>query len=321
MATTPLDNLDVDQVVSLLEQWRLDRSMADQYVWLPPYPLSTTTLITIVLLNCILRFREGDIDGGCLVQTGQEGLNEQEVRDEKRSFLVPYFFFIKAFLSALYCLPLCLGNLKRGVKCDLRDHFKVGNEAPWWPFTSTTANISVLQSEQFLGKSGKRTMFDITARSLVSTKEFSDLDEEELILLPGTILQVVAIFDAGNGLVIIQMKEKEPFTPMMDLIHPALKTTPVPVRPPAAATPNLETVLAASPTPSQVLSLMKQQDADLLQLVLQKIQVLCREDEAEQQLTYLNACRVVLHPAHADVQEKGLGPMRNLPANNTKAKQ
>ena len=109
------------------------------------------------------------------------------LRDEKRQFLVPYFCFIKAFLCGLYCLPLCPGNVKRGVKCDLRDQYSVGDEATWWSFTSTTAKVGVLQSDQFLGTTGKRTMFDITARSLVSIKEFSGLPEEESILLPGTI--------------------------------------------------------------------------------------------------------------------------------------
>ena len=110
------------------------------------------------------------------------------LRSENRTELIPYFCFVKAFLSALYCLPLCPGNVKRGVKCDLRDQFSVGDEATWWSFTSTTAKVGVLQSEQFLGATGKRTMFDITARSLVSIKDFSGLPEEELILLPGAVL-------------------------------------------------------------------------------------------------------------------------------------
>ena len=33
-------------------------------------------------------------------------------------------------------------------------------------------------------------MFDITAKSLVSIKDFSPLEEDEFILLPGTILEV-----------------------------------------------------------------------------------------------------------------------------------
>ena len=39
------------------------------------------------------------------------------------------------------------------------------------------------QEKSVLGKTGKRTMFDITVRSLVSIKEFSGLSEDECILL------------------------------------------------------------------------------------------------------------------------------------------
>ena len=109
----------------------------------------------------------------------------------------------------------------------------------------------MLQSEQFLGTSGKRTLFDITARSLVSIKEFSSLPEAELILLPGTILEVVSIYNAGGGLVIIQMKEKEPFTAMMDFIHPELKPSsvpkPLPPKPTAPKAIPVASAAAAAP--------------------------------------------------------------------------
>lgn len=112
------------------------------------------------------------------------------LRAENRIGLTPYLPFIKSFLSALYCLPLSPGNVKRGVKLDLSDQFSPGDEGPWWSFNSTTGKIGTLQSSQFLGSKGKRTMFDITANSLVSIKDFSPLEEDELILLPGTILEV-----------------------------------------------------------------------------------------------------------------------------------
>ena len=149
----------------------------------------------------------------------------KHLRDENRSSLAPYFPFIKGFLSALYCLPLRPGNVKRGVKLDLSKQFTEDYEGPWWSFNSTTKKIGVLNSKVFLGTKGKRTMFDITARSLVSIKEFSSLPEEELILLPGTILKVMSVYDAGSGLTIIQMEEKEPFVPMLDFPHPKLKLT------------------------------------------------------------------------------------------------
>ena len=144
------------------------------------------------------------------------------LRDENRPSLVPYFYFIKGFLSALYALPLKPGNVKRGVKLDLSQQFVKGKVVTWWSFNSTTDRIDVLQSDMFLGTHGDRTMFDITARSLVSIKEFSSSPEEELILLPGTILEVVAVLNAGNGLTIVQMKEKEPCQPLLDFVDPDL---------------------------------------------------------------------------------------------------
>ena len=144
------------------------------------------------------------------------------LRDENRLSLVPYFYFIKGFLSAIYVLPLRQGTVKRGVKLDLSTQFTKGRVVTWWSFNSTTDCIDVLQNEQFLGSTGPRTMFDITARSLVSIKEFSSSPEEELILFPGTILEVVAVFNAGNGLTIVQMREKEPFQPLLDFVHPDL---------------------------------------------------------------------------------------------------
>ena len=132
------------------------------------------------------------------------------LREENRTLLIPYFHFLKAFLAALYCLPLCHGIVNRGVKLDLSADFEKGKEVTWWSINSTTENIEVLKSEQFLGKTGKRTLFQISAKSLVAIKDFSSLPEEEIILLPGTILVCVGVLDAGNGLTIIQMKEKEP---------------------------------------------------------------------------------------------------------------
>ena len=150
------------------------------------------------------------------------------LRDENRDKLVPFKPFLKSFLQACYCLPLRATSVKRGVKLNLKDQFEVGKEVPWWSITSATDNISVLQSDQFLGSKGPRTIFDIAARSLVSIQEFTCLPEEEMILLPGTILQVVGVLDAGGGLVMIQMKEKEPFVPMLDFVHPELQSATVP---------------------------------------------------------------------------------------------
>ena len=157
------------------------------------------------------------------------------LRDERRTLLIPYMWFFKSFLSACYCLPLTPQTVHRGVKANLKDVYEVGKTVAWWAITSTTNQIGVLQSPQFLGTKGDRTMFVITARSLVAIKDFTDMPEEEIILLPGTILEVTSVLDAGGGLTMIQMKEKEPFSPRLDFVHPQLATSCVPAvpRPPA----------------------------------------------------------------------------------------
>ena len=106
------------------------------------------------------------------------------------------------------------------MKANLKDDYEVGKTVTWWSITSTTEKIGVLQSPQFLGNTGERTMFVIAARSLVSIKDFTDIDEEEIILLPGTVLQVTSVLDAGGGLTMIQMKEAHPFSPQLDFVHP-----------------------------------------------------------------------------------------------------
>ena len=112
------------------------------------------------------------------------------LRDEVRGHLVPYFSWLRGFLSACYCLPLQPDNVLRGVKKNLKSDFSKGQQVVWWSITSTTRDIGVLQSAQFLGSKGARTMFTIRARSLVNIRDFSMCPEEELILLPGTILKV-----------------------------------------------------------------------------------------------------------------------------------
>ena len=165
------------------------------------------------------------------------------LREKDRHKLLPFKPFLKSFLSACYCLPLIPKSVKRGVKLNLKDRFDVGEEVTWWSITSATDNIGVLQSETFLGSKGPRTMFDITARSLVNIKELTTMEEDELVLLPGTILQVVAILDMDSkgDFVMIQLREKHPFIPMLDYVHPQLsesaaagKAVPQPPPPPLA---------------------------------------------------------------------------------------
>ena len=85
-----------------------------------------------------------------------------------------------------------------------------GRKFTWHGFCSTTKTIEVLSNPLFCGKTGPRTIFaiqltqgqarEITRYSLVPS-------EGEVLLPPGCRFIVQSVFDAGNGLTIIQIEE------------------------------------------------------------------------------------------------------------------
>jgi len=56
------------------------------------------------------------------------------LRSEDRSELVPYFFYLKLFLSALWKLKSVKKTVWRGVKADLTSQYPVGKIVIWWGF-------------------------------------------------------------------------------------------------------------------------------------------------------------------------------------------
>ncbi|CAF1276602.1 unnamed protein product [Rotaria sp. Silwood1] len=81
----------------------------------------------------------------------------------------------------------------------------------------TTQSIQVLESEQFLGKTGIRTLFNIQCSNAKIIKNHSYYAaEDEALLLPATQLEVTGKLDSGNGLHIITMKETQPVFPLLE---------------------------------------------------------------------------------------------------------
>ncbi len=83
------------------------------------------------------------------------------LRDRNRERIRPLIPLVKLLLTALYKLPAISGTtVYRGVKRTLKALFLPTEQTKfWWAFSSTTTSLAVLQSEQFLGKTGERTMF------------------------------------------------------------------------------------------------------------------------------------------------------------------
>jgi hypothetical protein len=126
--------------------------------------------------------------------------------------LFPAIRYLKLLMAALNKIPASAKTLYRGVKkslSELSQKFDKGKMVVWWAVTSTASHVSVLENEQFLGKSGSRCLFTINAVSARDIQRYSAMSatECEFVLMPGCCLVVEDILDVGSGLTIVQLAE------------------------------------------------------------------------------------------------------------------
>ncbi|CAF2033923.1 unnamed protein product [Rotaria magnacalcarata] len=149
-------------------------------------------------------------------------LLNQSLRAEKREILRPWFSFLKLFLTALYRLPSHSGIVWRGVRgVDLSSKYKIGTKFAWWGVSSCTTHVEILESDQFLGKHGQRTLFSIecvNGKSIAKHSHYKST-EKEIILMPGSYFEVMSQLNPSAELHIIQLKE---ITPPIVLVKPPL---------------------------------------------------------------------------------------------------
>ena len=138
------------------------------------------------------------------------------LRKEDQTLLKPWHSYLKLFVSALEKLPVVVETIYRGVKKNMADQYPKGKKFTWWSFTSCTKSVEVLQSDQFLGKTGPRTLFSIQCESGRCIQQHSYFpSEDEVLLLAGRKFEVTSSLDSGNELVIIQLKEIESDEPLL----------------------------------------------------------------------------------------------------------
>jgi hypothetical protein len=134
----------------------------------------------------------------------------QTLRERDRKKLIPFFPYLKHLLLGLNKLSSYNGKLWRGVKLNLKQNYPEGKKFFWWSFSSCTVNLKVLESEQFCGKSGNRTLFCISSQKGKDIKMFSNFsDEGEVLLMPGYFI-VKGVMEPANGLIIIDIEELNP---------------------------------------------------------------------------------------------------------------
>ena len=148
------------------------------------------------------------------------------LRSADRNKLKPWFLYLKLLIYSLSKLPAALRIVYRGVKKDLHASYPTDSTFIWWGFSSCTTSIDILQVEEFLGKTGTRTMFNIECHSGRDIRHHSFFPtEKEVLLLAARHFQVAGSFDSGSGLHIIQLKEIEPPFPLLEPVSAFNPTT------------------------------------------------------------------------------------------------
>ncbi|CAF3566749.1 unnamed protein product [Rotaria socialis] len=133
-------------------------------------------------------------------------------RTTDRTSLRPWFKYLKLLLTALVKIPCApTQTVWRGVRKNVDDEFPKGAEVTWWCFSSTTISLDLLKSDVFLGTIGERTIFSIEVINGRSIKDHSEYNNEgEVLLLPGTYMEVQAQLNPASELHIIHLKQKIP---------------------------------------------------------------------------------------------------------------
>jgi hypothetical protein len=142
------------------------------------------------------------------------------LRMKDRKKLIPWFSYMKLFFVALDRLPSSTSRtLFRGVKLDLSDRYEVGKTIVWWGFSSCTVTENVSESDDYLGKTGKRTKFIIDCNSGKDIRDYSYFPhEDEILILPPTEFKVIKCYEPEPDLYEIHLKEVQPPVPLRALI-------------------------------------------------------------------------------------------------------
>ncbi|CAF4184026.1 unnamed protein product [Adineta steineri] len=143
----------------------------------------------------------------------------QTLRSKNRQLLKIWYSYLQLLLSGLWKLPNEKKIIWHGAKGNLSDQFDIDDDIIWWGFNSCLESLNVLENEEFLGKTGARTLFKIESCNgkVIRNHSFFEV-ESEVLLLPGTQLVVVGKEIHEPDTYIIHLKEIE--KPAVQLLKP-----------------------------------------------------------------------------------------------------
>ena len=232
-ARAGLNGIDADELIALCEI--CDSHGRDVKLFQEKKPGAKVSRLLAVLIAALALYT-AELNG-----ESPYGACNGALRSADRSKCKPYVKFIWFLMHAMAkCDPYHGTQVFRGVKADLSAEYPAGREVTWFQFSSCTCDIQVEQSEQFCGSSGTRTLFSIeltTGRARVISMFSLSPREAEVLLPPNSRFIVLGQLDAGNGLVIVQLKELPSRDPIIDFDAAAVAATGASaiVSPPAPA--------------------------------------------------------------------------------------
>ena len=141
------------------------------------------------------------------------------LRNENRNKLKPWFPYLRLIFTALQKLPSQQETIWRGATLNLSQQYDIGKRYVWWAFLSCNQSRDNLESEQFIGKYGPRTLFHIECRTGKSIQRHSaNTIQNEILLLPAMQFEVKRNVKPIPDLCIIEIREVEPVIPLIELL-------------------------------------------------------------------------------------------------------
>ena len=146
------------------------------------------------------------------------------LRTEHCDKLRPWFKYLALFLTALVKLPCApLQVAWRGVVQDISNQFPRGTDVTWWSFSSCTTTLTVLENALYLGNATNRTLFSIEAFNARNVSAHSYFQtEDEILLLPGTYMEVRSQLHPAADLHIIHLRQKIPEEMLLEPPFPGI---------------------------------------------------------------------------------------------------
>ena len=136
----------------------------------------------------------------------------QALRKANKDDLRPWFKYLKLFLTALTKLPFSLADtVWRGIPINISHELVPGTHLTLWAFSSCTTDLTLLADHAYLDDNGERTPLSIAAVNGKNIRNHSHFQtDDEVILLPGTYVEVKNQFSPAPGLCIVHLQQKIP---------------------------------------------------------------------------------------------------------------